>query len=224
MKTRDRRREHVARILDVVFATIGLLILFPVLCLIALLAFFDDGWPILFHQTRVGRSGRPFQIWKFRTMRAHSQGMPITAAGDSRITRVGRWLRRFKLDEFPQLFNVLRGEMSFIGPRPEVPEFVRLEDPQWQAVLCVRPGITDLATLVCRDEEQLLGAMSDPAKAYREKILPAKLQLNIEYQHSRTFLQDLRLLILTVRYSFFPAQPDPEQLCRQFRCQDAIYE
>ncbi len=190
--------------------------LLPVLGAIALLIWWDDGFPVIFRQARVGRHGKLFNILKFRTMRVHAPGLPITASGDHRVTRVGRSLRRFKLDELPQLMNVLRGDMSLIGPRPEVPEFVELNDPRWRAVLSVRPGITDLATLVCRDEERFLGATPDPARCYRETVLPAKLQLNLEYQRSRSFRQDLRLLFLTVRYSFFPAGFDPDRLCQRF--------
>jgi lipopolysaccharide/colanic/teichoic acid biosynthesis glycosyltransferase len=128
------------------------------------------------------------------------------------------------LDELPQLINVLAGEMSMIGPRPEVPAFVCMDDPQWQALLRVRPGITDLATLMCRDEEEILGAFADPTNRYREKILPAKLRLNVEYQQSRTFLRDLQLLGLTVRYSLFPASFDRMQLSEMFNCHGAIHE
>ena len=116
---------------------------------------------------RVGRRGKLFRIWKFRTMRPNGKGGLITAAGDKRVTRTGAVLRRFKLDELPQLFNVLKGDMSLVGPRPEVPECVQLEAPIWQAVLQVRPGVTDLATLMYRDEEALLGTSSDP-----ESLLP----------------------------------------------------
>ena len=147
-------------------------------------------------------------------MRADSRGSVITAAGDRRITRVGAALRRFKLDELPQLFNVLKGDMSLVGPRPEVPEYVELETPVWQAVLQVRPGVTDLATLLYRDEEQLLGFSGDPAALYREKVLPAKLALNLCYLRSRSFLRDLRLILLTIRYSLFPRQFNPDLIKR----------
>jgi lipopolysaccharide/colanic/teichoic acid biosynthesis glycosyltransferase len=149
-------------------------------------------------------------------MRAGSHGSVITAAGDGRVTRAGAMLRKCKLDELPQLFNVLKGEMSLVGPRPEVPEHGRLEEPMWQAVLAVRPGITDLASLLYRDEERLLGAARDPNTFYRESVLPTKLFLNLAYLLSRSFRQDLKLLCLTVRYSLFPQRFDPNLIRRSF--------
>jgi lipopolysaccharide/colanic/teichoic acid biosynthesis glycosyltransferase len=180
----------------------------PVLAVLALVIFWDDGQPVLFRQIRVGRKGKPFRIWKFRTMRAGSQGSVITAAGDGRVTRAGAALRRYKLDELPQLFNVLKGDMSLVGPRPEVPEYVQLEAPIWQAVLQVRPGVTDLATLLYRNEEKLLATSGDPNTFYRKSVLPAKLDLNRGYILSRTFKRDLQLIYLTIRYSLFPGQFD----------------
>jgi lipopolysaccharide/colanic/teichoic acid biosynthesis glycosyltransferase len=162
----------------------------------------------------VGRRGKPFRIWKFRTMRAGSRGNVITAAGDRRVTRSGAVLRKLKLDELPQLFNVLKGDMSLVGPRPEVPEYVQLDAPIWQAVLQVRPGVTDLATLLYRDEEKLLGAARDPNAMYRETVLPAKLALNLGYLQSRSFRRDLKLILLTIRYSFFPKRFDPDLIKR----------
>jgi len=164
-----------------------------------------DGLPILFRQTRVGKDAQPFLILKFRTMRSGASGGSITAAGDSRVTQIGRWLRKLKLDELPQFFNVLRGDMSLIGPRPEVPDYVRFEDPLWQEVLSTRPGITDLASLAFRDEEQLLGPVPDADRYYRAEILPAKLRLNLLYLRSRSLLTDLRLLWLTAVYSLLPS-------------------
>ena len=195
-------------------AAAGLLLLAPVLAALAVAILWDDGAPVFFGQTRVGRKGKPFRIWKFRTMRTGSQGTVITAAGDPRVTRAGAVLRRCKLDELPQLFNVLKGDMSLVGPRPEVPEYVQLEAPIWQAVLQVRPGVTDLATLLYRDEEKLLGASDDPTAFYREIVLPAKLRLNLGYLRSRSFLRDLRLILLTIRYSLFPARFDQDLIRR----------
>ena len=195
-------------------AAAGLLLLAPVLAALAVAILWDDGAPVFFGQTRVGRKGKPFRIWKFRTMRTGSQGTVITAAGDPRVTRAGAVLRRCKLDELPQLFNVLKGDMSLVGPRPEVPEYVQLEAPIWQAVLQVRPGVTDLATLLYRDEEKLLGASDDPTAFYREIVLPAKLRLNLGYLRSRSFLRDLKLILLTIRYSLFPARFDQDLIRR----------
>jgi lipopolysaccharide/colanic/teichoic acid biosynthesis glycosyltransferase len=125
---------------------------------------------------------------------------------------VGRYLRKYKLDELPQLWNVLVGQMSLVGPRPEVPAFVDVTDASWQAVLSVRPGLTDLATLLYRDEERLLAGYSDPERAYRESILPAKLALNLEYLAKRSFASDLSLLVLTVIISLVPRAFDPRKI------------
>jgi lipopolysaccharide/colanic/teichoic acid biosynthesis glycosyltransferase len=204
------------RLFDAACAAAGMLFLAPLVAGLALLILCDDGRPVLFGQIRVGRDGRRFRIWKLRTMRAGSRGRAITAVGDNRVTRAGKVLRRFKLDELPQLFNVLKGDMSMVGPRPEVPEYVQLDAPIWQAVLRVRPGITDLASLIYRDEERILGASGDPETAYRNQVLPAKLLLNLAYLRSRSFRQDLKLILLTVRYSFLPRKIDPERISRTF--------
>ena len=204
------------RLFDVTCAAAGLLLLLPVLTALALVVLCDDGPPVLFSQTRVGRNGRPFRIWKFRTMRAGSVGRPITAAGDNRITRTGAGLRRWKLDELPQLFNVLKGDMSLVGPRPEVPEYVRFEMPIWKTVLGVRPGITDLASLLYRDEETTLGASDDPNTFYEHRVLPAKLLLNLEYLQTKSFWRNLWLIWLSIRYSLLPETFDPELVRRAF--------
>jgi lipopolysaccharide/colanic/teichoic acid biosynthesis glycosyltransferase len=149
-------------------------------------------------------------------MRSGSAGSGITTAGDGRVTRVGKKLRKFKLDELPQLFNVFKGDMSLVGPRPEVPEYVQVEAPIWQSVLRFRPGVTDLATLLYRDEERILGASGDPNAFYRASILPAKLILNLAYHLSRSFRQDLKLILLTIRYSLFPESFDSDLIKRKF--------
>jgi lipopolysaccharide/colanic/teichoic acid biosynthesis glycosyltransferase len=204
------------RVLNVMCAAAGLICLLPVFAGLALAVIVDNGPPVFFRQTRIGKNGRPFRIWKFRTMCVGSLGSVITAAGDGRITRVGAVLRRWKLDELPQLFNVLTGDMSLVGPRPEVAEYVRLELPMWQAVLQVRPGITDLASLLYRNEEKLLGAAHDPNAFYRESVLPAKLLLNLAYLRSRSFWLDLRLIVLTIWYSLHPDRFDPVLIKRTF--------
>jgi lipopolysaccharide/colanic/teichoic acid biosynthesis glycosyltransferase len=195
----------------------------PALFTIALAIVATDGRPVFFRQTRVGLGGRPFRIWKFRTMRKRA-GTRVTAANDSRITGVGRLLRRYKLDEIPQLFNVAAGQMSLIGPRPEVPEFVDHADPVWRGVLSVRPGITDLATIVYRDEERLLGAAPDPERFYREAILPRKLALNLRYAASRTWRSDLKLLRLTIQFSLRPGRFDAGVVARQFVQEEAAHD
>jgi lipopolysaccharide/colanic/teichoic acid biosynthesis glycosyltransferase len=197
------------RLFDVTCAAVGLVILLPVLGALSLAVLVGDGRPVFFRQTRVGKGGTTFRIWKFRTMRAGSRGSAVTAAGDQRVTRVGAILRRCKADELPQLFNVLKGDMSLVGPRPEVPEYVRLEEPMWQAVLQVRPGVTDLATLLFRNEEKLLGSSADPNTFYRETVLPEKLVLNLGYLRSKSFRRDVMLILLTIRYSLFPDRFDP---------------
>lgn len=203
---------RLRRLFDVTCAAVGLVVLSPVLASLALLVVLCDGRPVLFGQTRVGRYGRAFRIWKFRTMREGVPGSSITAAGDSRISGIGARLRRFKLDELPQLFNVLRGDMSLVGPRPEMPEFVNLESPIWWAVLQVRPGITDVATLLYRDEEALLATARNTEELYREAVLPSKLRLNLAYLRTRSFLQDSKLLWMTIVYSVSPERLDPVRI------------
>ena len=210
----ERIRQASYRLFDLVSAASGLVILMPVFFILAALILWHDGWPVLFSQMRVGRRGKLFRIWKFRTMRAGSKGSAITAAGDRRVTRLGTALRRCKLDELPQLFNVLKGDMSLVGPRPEVPEYVQLEAPIWQAILQVRPGVTDLATLLYRDEEKLLGTASDPNALYRHTVLPAKLVINLGYLKSKSIWRDLNLIFLSVCYSLFPKHFDPDFIKR----------
>jgi lipopolysaccharide/colanic/teichoic acid biosynthesis glycosyltransferase len=211
-----KRSESFERLFDMTCSAAGLLLLLPVLAGVALVIILDDGAPVLFNQIRVGRDGKQFRIWKFRTMRSGSAGSGITTAGDGRVTRAGKKLRKFKLDELPQLFNVLKGDMSLVGPRPEVPEYVEVEAPIWRSVLRFRPGVTDLATLLYRDEERILGASGDPNAFYRASILPAKLILNLAYHLSRSFRQDLKLILLTIRYSLLPESFDPDFIKRTF--------
>jgi lipopolysaccharide/colanic/teichoic acid biosynthesis glycosyltransferase len=218
MNRASGRRPYQAfeRLFNATCAAAGLVFLVPVFAGIALVVILDDGPPVFFSQIRVGKNGKPFRIWKFRTMRVGSQGSVITAAGDGRVTRAGAALRRWKLDELPQLFNVLKGDMSLVGPRPEAAEQVHLEAPVWQAVLQVRPGITDLASLLYRNEEELLGAVDDPDTFYRESVLPAKLLLNLAYLRSRSFWLDMRLILLTIWYSLLPERFDPDLVKRTF--------
>lgn len=218
-RTAGYAENRLARGMDV-FGSIGILILLsPVLLMAALLVLAFDGRPVLFRQTRIGRNGQPFRLVKFRTMRSRSCGSPITVLNDGRVTPIGRWLRKLKIDELPQLWNVLRGEMSLIGPRPEVPEFVELSDARWHKVLEVRPGITDLASLAFRNEEDLLGPAADPELHYRSVILPQKLHLNLHYQRSRSFSRDLKLLWMTARYSFVPWGFDRDRILRSLGSQ-----
>jgi lipopolysaccharide/colanic/teichoic acid biosynthesis glycosyltransferase len=188
----------VKRSLDVVASAAGLVLLAPLLAAIAL-AVGRDG-PVFFRQERVGRGGRIFRIWKFRTMvpDAERRGSALTVAGDPRITRTGAWLRRTKLDELPQLLNVLRGEMSLVGPRPEVPRYVALYTPAQRRVLELVPGITDPASVRYRDEAGELSLAADPQRHYAEVVLPDKIRLNLDYAARATAASDLRILLRTV--------------------------
>ncbi len=168
----------------------------PLLAFCALLVLWEYGRPILFTQTRVGQGGRPFRVLKFRTMR-NTAGPVITAGNDARITRWGRTLRRWKFDELPQLWNVIKGDMSLVGPRPEVPDFVERQLPEWSAILSVRPGITGVASLHYRDEAALLAEVDDPIAYYRGTLLREKLSLELAYLRSCSFSGDLRLLLRT---------------------------
>ncbi|MBL9119708.1 MAG: sugar transferase [Phycisphaerae bacterium] len=167
--------------------------------LIAMAIVLTDGLPVLFRQTRVGRHGREFTLLKFRSMR----GAPKGASGGfepgqtSRVTGVGRLLRRTKLDELPQLFNVLRGDMSVVGPRPEVPRWTSVHGEMWKVVLSVRPGLTDPASLAFSDEESILAAAEDPEAAYRDEVLPRKLRLAMEYARTRTVAGDVGIIVAT---------------------------
>ena len=217
MNVPRRASNHMSRTLaNGLSAAVGLIVLLPVFAVLALLIACTNGWPIFFTQIRVGRKGEPFRIWKFRTMTFRSDGPAITVAGDRRITRVGAFLRRYKLDELPQLINVLRGEMSLIGPRPEVPEYVDRNAPLWKCVLSVRPGITDPAALVYRDEECLLGGCDGPITFYRENVLPKKLHLSLRYLCARSCKTDIHLLVLTARCSFLGRALDSESLDKLF--------
>lgn len=190
------------RLFDIVCAGLGLLILLPVLIALALWIKWDSPGPVLFRQERVGRFGKPFYIHKFRSMRvdAPALGPQITVGEDPRITRSGRVLRAAKLDELPQLWDVLRGAMSLVGPRPEVPRYVALYTPaQRELVLSVRPGITDPASLQFRNESEVLARAADPEREYAEVILPAKLKLAGEYVRQASLWTDIRLILATLR-------------------------
>lgn len=189
------------RLFDLVVGAIGLLLLAPLMGVIALTVCFDSEGPALFGQVRVTRSGRHFRMLKFRSMHVGqpADGSYITVAGDPRITRVGAFLRRSKLDELPQLINVIKGDMSFVGPRPEVPRYVALYPPALRnLVLSVRAGITDDASLEFSNESDLLARAPDPEKQYIEKILPRKLEIYASYARQHTFLGDMCILLRTL--------------------------
>ncbi len=186
------------RLVDIVVSASLLLLLAPLLLGLAIWVRVDSKGPALFRQARVGLGGQLFTIHKFRTMRADGGGLGLTVGDDARITRAGRWLRRLKLDELPQLWDVLRGAMSLVGPRPDLPEYVRRYPEALRAqLLAVRPGITDPASLAFRDEAERLAAAADPEREYLERILPAKLQLSADYAGRATVWTDLRLMART---------------------------
>jgi lipopolysaccharide/colanic/teichoic acid biosynthesis glycosyltransferase len=196
------------RALDAAASLLGLLLVSPVLLIVALIIKCTSRGPVFYRQQRVGLHGRTFSIVKFRTMRSDAEqlGPSLTAAHDPRVTAVGRRLRRLKLDELPQLWNVLIGEMSLVGPRPEVPQYVAFYSPAERRVLTVRPGMTDLASIAYRNEEELLARDADPDRHYREVVLPDKLRLNLEYLDRISLTFDLLLLVRTAKAVFtFPA-------------------
>ncbi len=203
------------RAFDVLAAVVGLLLLSPLLLLIALAIKLDSPGPVFFRQQRVGRHGVLFDIFKFRTMTVGppTGGVPLTVAGDARITRVGALLRRTKLDEMAQLLDVLRGAMSLVGPRPELPRYVAHYPPEWrERLLSVRPGITDFASVRYRDENELLARAQDPEREYIEAVLPTKLRYALHYVDNPGMVNDLRVLGLTLRTVFVPSLPSPWSL------------
>jgi lipopolysaccharide/colanic/teichoic acid biosynthesis glycosyltransferase len=192
------------RAFDFVAALLGLILLCPLLLLVALLIKLDSTGPILFRQERMGKGFRPFWIYKYRTMvqDAPHQGGPITFGADPRITKFGRVLRQTKIDELPQLINVLRGDMSFVGPRPEVRPYVELFREDYAEILQVVPGITDLASVQYRDEAEVLGRFPDPEAAYVRHVLPEKIKLAKDYVRRASFFFDITIILKTLMKLF----------------------
>ena len=190
-------RTLLKRATDITVSSVILVLMSPVVAEIALAVWLDSGSPVLFRQKRIGLRFRLFHILKFRTMRVDNCGPSVTVRGDPRITRVGRFLRRAKLDEIPQFWNVFRGDMSLVGPRPEVPDYVELFRDRYRNVLTVRPGITDLASIHFRNEEEILSLSVDPLREYAERVLPAKLSLAEQYVRRHSLMGDLTILIRT---------------------------
>lgn len=190
----------VKRIGDLLFALTGLLILSPFFLLIGILIKVDSTGPVFYMQERVGKDFRIFKLYKFRSMEINSDKHSAITVGarDSRITRIGYYLRKFKLDELPQLINVLKGEMSLVGPRPELKKFVDLYDMQQQQVLSVKPGITDMASIQFRNENEMLEGKVDPIAFYIRDIMPVKLQLNLEYIKKQSMWVDLKIILQTI--------------------------
>lgn len=187
------------RLFDLVFSFLGLVILLPFFLLIALLIVLDSRGGVFYRQSRVGKDGKDFKLYKFRSMRtgADKRGLITVGEKDSRITRVGYFLRKYKLDELPQLINVLKGEMSLVGPRPEVRKYVDLYTPAQRKVLSVVPGITDYASIEYVDENRILGGAADPDKVYVEEILPDKIRYNMKYIENRSLKEYFKIIFLT---------------------------
>jgi lipopolysaccharide/colanic/teichoic acid biosynthesis glycosyltransferase len=192
------------RLFDFTGSLCGLIVLFPVFVVIGALIKLEDGGPVFFRQRRVGLNGAEFMIWKFRSMvvNAEQMGKQLTVGRDSRVTRLGAWLRRLKLDEFPQLINVLVGEMSLVGPRPEVPKYVALYSLEQREVLKLKPGMTDLASIKYRNESDLLARASDAEQVYIHEIMPEKIRINLDYAQRSSVIEDLRVIFLTLQRVF----------------------
>jgi lipopolysaccharide/colanic/teichoic acid biosynthesis glycosyltransferase len=208
VRTSHPWRLTAKRTIDVVASAVGLTLLAPLFMVIAIAIWIDDGGPVLYRQTRIGRLGRSFEIAKFRSMRppvADAQSN-LTVAGDPRVTRVGSFVRKTKIDELPQLFNVLLGEMSLVGPRPETPDLiVHYTSSQRALMLSVRPGMTDYASLLFRDEGVILARASDPARLYRERIMPLKYELCVHYLSEIGPSTDFRIIFATICGVVFPS-------------------
>lgn len=188
------------RALDFIIVFIGLLVLVPFFLIVAMLIKLDSPGPVFYMQERVGRKGKIFKLFKFRSMRIDSDKGTLITIGkrDPRITKVGYFLRKFKIDELPQLLNVLKGEMSLVGPRPEVEKFVKLYTADQLRVLSVRPGITDYASIEFRNENELLEGKADPMNFYVHEIMPGKLRLNLLYIDNQSLLTDIRIIFKTL--------------------------
>ncbi len=188
------------RMLDIIISFTGLIFLFPLMAIISLIILLDDKGPVFFCQRRIGKYGKPFMVYKFRTMKVlNSAKEGVFEPGkNSRVTGVGKLLRKTKIDELPQLFNVLIGNMSLVGPRPEVDKWVKAYPERWEKILKVKPGITDNASIIYRDEEKLLSDSDNPELTYMDTILPRKLDLYEEYVDNHTIIGDLRLIGKTI--------------------------
>jgi lipopolysaccharide/colanic/teichoic acid biosynthesis glycosyltransferase len=188
------------RFFDIIFSSLGLIILSPLFVVVALLIKIDSTGPVFFRQERIGRNFQPFSIYKFRTMvkGAEKKGSLITVGGDERITKTGRFLRKYKIDELPQLLNVLKGDMSFVGPRPEVKKYVQLFKSDYERLLKVRPGITDPASIKNSEEERTLALSENWEEDYINRILPEKIKLSLQYAEKGTVIADFKLIVQTL--------------------------
>lgn len=192
---------YIKRLLDIFIALLGIAIVFPIMLTIVIVIKIENNGSILYRGTRIGKGGAPFVLLKFRTMveNADKIGGPSTSEDDPRITRVGRVLRKYKLDELPQLINVLKGEMSIVGPRPEVPSEVETYTEEERRILSVKPGITDWASIAFRNEGEILAGSEDPHQTYREKIKPEKLRLALKYVDEISFRTDMKIIFQTIK-------------------------
>lgn len=188
------------RLLDIVLSLLGLIFLLPIFLILAVWMKFDSQGSIFFRQIRVGKDGKGFRIYKFRTMIVNAEKMGIITIGerDPRITNSGYFLRKYKLDELPQLINVLKGEMSFVGPRPEVRKYVEMYNQEQLKILTVKPGITDYASIEYINEDEILGKSSDPEKTYIEEIMPQKIKYNMKYINNKTVIEYFKIIFLTI--------------------------
>ena len=188
------------RLLDIVLSLLGLIFLLPIFVILAVWIKFDSQGSIFFRQIRVGKDGRDFRIYKFRTMIVNAEKMGIITIGerDPRITNSGYFLRKYKLDELPQLINVLKGEMSFVGPRPEVRKYVEMYNQEQLKILTVKPGITDYASIEYINEDEILGKSLNPEKTYIEEIMPQKIKYNMKYINNKTVIEYFKIIFLTI--------------------------
>ncbi len=203
--SKKKLRKGIPRQFEIGLALFGLVVAAPVLTVCAILIILNSRGPIFFRQKRIGLKGKEFTLFKLRTMAVAKTGRMITSADDFRISSVGRILRKTKIDELPELWNVLRGDMSFVGPRPEVPEFVDLDDPLWQEILEHKPGITDPVTLRLRNEEQLLATVIDKELYYREVLQPYKIRGYAKFVRDKSWKTDLRIIGRTLKAVLLPA-------------------
>jgi lipopolysaccharide/colanic/teichoic acid biosynthesis glycosyltransferase len=213
--TDKRRRQGLPRTIEIGLAVLGLTAAAPILTFFAILIRLNSRGPVLFRQQRVGQKGQTFILFKLRTMTVSQAGPMITAADDRRVTSLGKILRHYKIDELPELWNVLIGDMSFVGPRPEVPEFVDLDDPSWQDILRHRPGITDPVTLRLRNEEQLLAQVVDKERYYREVVQPYKKRGYVNFVNNKSWRTDIRIIGRTMKAIALPQtvkQPTREEM------------
>jgi lipopolysaccharide/colanic/teichoic acid biosynthesis glycosyltransferase len=187
------------RIFDIISSATCLILFSPVLIFLSIWIILDSRGGVFYKQVRVGKNGKEFKLLKFRSMRPNSdQAGQLTIGNDNRITKVGKFIRRTKLDELPQLINIIKGEMSVVGPRPEVPKYVQMYTPEQRKVLQALPGLTDYASIQFINEQSILGAASDPEKTYITEVMPQKLALNLQYITDRTFFLDIKLIFKTI--------------------------